>query len=1357
MAVQFTVFVSSTFDDFVVERDVLRTLVYPALARHCEARGAQFEAVDLRWGVSRQAVEARQAVQICLAEVDRCVASGMRPDFLVLLGDRLGWRGLPSVLDAELHASLVGGLRATGAEAQADSLEALYPRVDDNAVPRCRVLTVSTDEHRAREVEVLDALERVVPRTDVLDALLGSVTEQEVRHRLACAPVQESSLVAVRRELVPAPAGRWIDQDDAARPRRERLRADLRRTGQVVPYTVRGDPGTEGDDVRAMASELLGRLTRLVDDELDRAESVPRASTERAEHLAFAAARGADLVGRDRERAELDAWLAGPGGGALVVHGPSGSGKSSLLAACVLRAAAGPVPVVARFVGVTEDSSEPARLTASLLDALREVRPGAGDPGGSVELQLADALATWPADDPVLVVVDALDQLGVAPLSPWLAAERSAGVHLLVSVLDGTELDVLSEVVPGGRRLALAPLAAVDRGEALEGWLAAAGRSLTREQRTAVLDAAASTGLPLHLRLLFERARRWPSWADGGPLATDAAGAVGQLLDDLMRPEAHGEVLVGAALAALVASRAGLSGREVVEILSADARVLADQVERAPSSPRIDGLAPVVWARLRHDLGGYLVDRATPGAVTLVPFHREVREAIERRWVTGPAGRAVHGAIADHFLRQPAWIVDRDGRTGPHLRRATELMSQLLAAGRGPDARAVVTDAGWLSAVAHGLGGWELAAQVHAVATGLGDDPELVELDRAARAAAPHVEARPGELPAQLVARLAPSELRDRLTAADWPHPWLESRSSSLRGTSRADLDGHSGTARSIAVSHDGAWCASFGASSPDRTVRFWSVETGRNVRTVQLPPGGGAVPMAFRPSGRLLLGLGAEIVEVDRLSGRSQPRAVLPEGAVIAAMASASDVDLAVAVDHDGRAWILTDAGCTSIDGPPADDAGRVTAAALSDDGTVLAVLTTGLVRLLDLRDGTWRTTPRAGDVPWEREPLGVSHDGRVVLFGAELQRWDVSGGDPEAVLAGSAIEFDVRAVLALTPDGRHALVSPRLDELRDAVIASTEVRMLAAWDVGAPALGADLPEPGARVAACALTPDGASAIVAYDDHSVRVWDLRAADQGQRAAPARRLDNPIARLVVDPPVVHARDQGRQVATVDLRTGEMLESAPAQEVFDRGTPAGPRRRRRTVRAERRRRVSAAVWVGSDSGTVGVRYDLLIAKASDQPDGPDDPHAPPTAPFAVYRRLLGRWVRVRRPRVDAIRARLVDVALDADGRRAVVASNGSLRVFDLRSGRQLFRLVGHQGVVRTVAVVPGVAEWPAGLVVSGGEDATVRVWDLRDGHEVASLRLGAIVTVVAACVEGTTAVVVAGDAAGHVDVLSLRAG
>ena len=48
------VFLSSTFRDFLQERELLEKRVFPALNRRARERGVELVEVDLRWGVTQE-------------------------------------------------------------------------------------------------------------------------------------------------------------------------------------------------------------------------------------------------------------------------------------------------------------------------------------------------------------------------------------------------------------------------------------------------------------------------------------------------------------------------------------------------------------------------------------------------------------------------------------------------------------------------------------------------------------------------------------------------------------------------------------------------------------------------------------------------------------------------------------------------------------------------------------------------------------------------------------------------------------------------------------------------------------------------------------------------------------------------------------------------------------------------------------------------------------------------------------------------------------------------------------------------------------------------------------------------------
>lgn len=92
-------FVSSTFIDMKLERDLLQEKVFPEIKEYCHEHGWEFEGIDLRWGISREAGYSQRTMQICLNELHRCQTISPKPNFLVLIGGRYGWIPLPEYIN----------------------------------------------------------------------------------------------------------------------------------------------------------------------------------------------------------------------------------------------------------------------------------------------------------------------------------------------------------------------------------------------------------------------------------------------------------------------------------------------------------------------------------------------------------------------------------------------------------------------------------------------------------------------------------------------------------------------------------------------------------------------------------------------------------------------------------------------------------------------------------------------------------------------------------------------------------------------------------------------------------------------------------------------------------------------------------------------------------------------------------------------------------------------------------------------------------------------------------------------------------------------------------------------------------
>ncbi len=105
------VFISSTFHDMHLEREVIVNKVFPRLRKELKERMIEICDIDLRWGIPDSISDDGRILEICLGEVIKC-----NPFFVGMLGNRYGYIPEESdieKLSLELRKSLGAG-RLTG-------------------------------------------------------------------------------------------------------------------------------------------------------------------------------------------------------------------------------------------------------------------------------------------------------------------------------------------------------------------------------------------------------------------------------------------------------------------------------------------------------------------------------------------------------------------------------------------------------------------------------------------------------------------------------------------------------------------------------------------------------------------------------------------------------------------------------------------------------------------------------------------------------------------------------------------------------------------------------------------------------------------------------------------------------------------------------------------------------------------------------------------------------------------------------------------------------------------------------------------------------------------------------------------
>lgn len=377
--------------------------------------------------------------------------------------------------------------------------------------------------------------------------------------------------------------------------------------------------------------------------------------------------------------------------------------------------------------------------------------------------------------------------------------------------------------------------------------------------------------------------------------------------------------------------------------------------------------------------------------------------------------------------------------------------------------------------------------------------------------------------------------------------------------------------------------------------------------------------------------------------------------------------------------------------------------------------------VHLWDARTGELlrRFGPRKG-IPCH---LSLSADGRKLAIeqqydirvgngsrsGYRVHLWDVVRDRPLRQFEGSRPAYS-----ALSPDGT--------------ILARGDASKIRRWRTADGEELPVLPCPGADTYAVAFSPDGRTLVSgdAYPSGGVRFWDL-AASKERRRLPARPHTNvSVLAFSPDGKTLACGHSGVEPALRlwDAASGEMRRELPIPFGLIDSLHFSPDGKALAAAGCWDRAV--CVWDTATGKEIRpcVRHHGAVAAAALSPDGRiaatggDDPVV--RLWEAGSARLLHE-LRGHRGRVAAL-------AFAPDG--AVVASGGhdrTVRLWNARTGEELRKLAEHQYGIAALAFsldgrVLATAEGMESVFVSGARhrDGAVRLWDVRTGRQLRSL-------------------------------------
>lgn len=629
----FRLFISSTFSDFITERNILNDEILPEINEFCQSEGYNFQLIDLRWGINNESALNQNTLAICLDEVKRCRLLSPRPNFLLMAGEKYGWLPLPASIKKKEFDGLI-----SFASNEERNLICTWYILDENEIGGEYFLkkrvgqfiddgTWSIEEHRLHNALIKCVQNNNALSEDTLKKLNSSATEQEIIEGLLLNDELCDNAIVVFRKGYPEK-----DEDqtkiDALKSRVfEKMLSDscnnnLFELSWGENYSVR----FKEIIIKALKDNISKEIKRLNSE---------NSKNDSKKNLLCKFISTNVIIERESELDAISNYVNGEINSPLFVIGDSGSGKTTILADYIIHT---DNSVFFTFYGFDENSY-------LLIDCLKTIVNEINQKYGisynidmnttNITESMYEVIYAIPSEEKVIIIIDGLDMYhDIEDIhESVLPNHLPPNVKIIVSTTSGE----VSERFISCRShvLTIDKFTKEESIANLSLFFKQRNRQIISDnQKNEIIGTINNGATPLLLKLITEICINWRSTDTNNKLPDSIDDVALLYLTNMFNKFGHNKELVLYSIALIANSPYGITEDELQLLLLRFSSVKQYFISEDRYNHNLKKLPFAIWSRLFYDLKGCLTLTKMNGYIVVKFTHNIFYRAFTQNYTT---------------------------------------------------------------------------------------------------------------------------------------------------------------------------------------------------------------------------------------------------------------------------------------------------------------------------------------------------------------------------------------------------------------------------------------------------------------------------------------------------------------------------------------------------------------------------------------------------------------------------------------------------------------------------------------------------------------------------------------------------